>query len=81
MHPNKTVVYGIFYALKPFYLRAALQKEMVSCLGKIHLHTRRAVDTLVKLCVQQDIDINLDSYMSSSEYRQMNSLKSNLLTY
>ena len=39
-YPDNTVAYATFVALKPFYIRAADEKEIAMCLYKIHHHMR-----------------------------------------
>ena len=70
-YPNNNVAYGTFVALKPFYIRAADEKEIAMCLCKIHLHMRRAIEGLVKLCVKQDINLPSDCYKSAVRLLQI----------
>ena len=81
LYPNNTVAYGTFVALKPFYIRAADEKEIAMCLCKIHLHMRRAIEGLVKLCAKQDINLPFDCYKSFFEHLQTNCMDSNSDTY
>ena len=41
-------------------IQSASKKEIAMCLCKMHLHMRRAVDTLVKRCDKQKIVIDFD---------------------
>ena len=52
------------------YVRSACQKDIALCLCKIHLQACRGVDTLVKLCIDQNITLDFDSYGSFFEVLQ-----------
>ena len=67
-----TVSYGTFISLKSFYVHAATKKDIEMCLYKIHLHARRGVDTLVKLCTKQNIPLEFESYITFFEILRRN---------
>ena len=64
-NPHNIVSHG---TLNPFHVHAATEKDIEMCLCKIHLHARRAVDTLFKLCTKQNIPLEFKSYTTLFEF-------------
>ena len=71
-NPNHYISYGVFIALKPFYVRPASDKELSMCLCKLHTHTRRSIECLVSLCKEQEVSLEFDGYKSFFEHLQKN---------
>ena len=64
-HPESVVSWGTFLALRPFYVRTATAKDLEVCCCKVHLHARWWVNTLIKSCKKQNIDIDqINGYSS-----------------
>ena len=56
---------GTWLALKPVYVPTVTTKDIEMCLCKLHLHARKAVNALIKLCKKQNIELDeIDDYDS-----------------
>ena len=56
-NPEHAVSWGMFLALRPFYMRSATTKDIEVCCCKLHLHARWAVRSLITCCKKQEIDL------------------------
>ncbi|XP_066925552.1 uncharacterized protein [Clytia hemisphaerica] len=68
-NPDHNISYGTFLSLKPFYVRAAGTKDFEMCVCKKHLHARRSIDALIKVCEKQLIVLDeINDYYSFFNY-------------
>ena len=62
-HPDLQMSYGLFFALKPFYVRFTTEKDLEMCVCKKHLHARWAIQSLIENAGSQNIDLGeISSY-------------------
>ena len=54
-YPTNKVSYGTFFALKPFYVHHASDRDLVMCCCKLHLHARWSIKALISLLTKQEI--------------------------
>ena len=47
---NNKVSHGTFYALKPFYIRTEIEKDIEMCFCKLHLHAQLVIEAINQMC-------------------------------
>ena len=67
-NPDNRIGYGIFVALKPFYVRPVQKCDIEMCCCKKHLHARWALKSLLECTKKQKITVPFSDYNYFFEY-------------
>ena len=63
-NPDMQVSYGVFFYLRPFYVRSLTERDIQMCVCKKHLHARWSVAALVSNAKEQEMDLPFTDYES-----------------
>ena len=61
-NPDNMVSWGTFFALKPFYVRHTMLKNIEMCCCRQHLHARWVIDAFLQCAKKHDISFAFHNY-------------------
>ena len=67
-NPESKVSWGTFFALKPFYVQHASDKDLEMCCCKIHLHGRWVIAAIIESANKQGINLPVTDYNDLFKY-------------